>query len=116
MNRGDIVLATIPHSSGAPPKIRPVLVIQADYYNRRITNVLLATITSNLARMNDPAHFLIDLSTPEGKQSGLQQDSLISCLNLAVLPKKDIGRKIGHLPMPLMRQIDACLRAAMDIH
>jgi mRNA-degrading endonuclease toxin of MazEF toxin-antitoxin module len=53
MKRGDIVLALFPHASGAPPKRRPALVVQANFYNQRISNVLLASITSNLARRND---------------------------------------------------------------
>jgi mRNA-degrading endonuclease toxin of MazEF toxin-antitoxin module len=93
MNRGDIVLAIFPHAAGTPSNNRPVLVVQADYYNQRIGNILLAAITSNLARKNDRAHFLIDVSTPDGKNTGLKQNSLVSCLNLAVLPKAEIGQK-----------------------
>jgi hypothetical protein len=69
MNRGEIYLALAPTFDGSAPKTRPFLVVQADFYNRRINKVLLAPITSNLARKNDPAHFLIEVSTPEGKAS-----------------------------------------------
>ena len=115
MKRGDIVLAAFPHASGTPAKKRPVLVVQADFYNQRIANVLLATITSNLARRTDPAHFFIDVSTAEGQRSGLNQDSLVSCLNLAVLPRGDIGPRIGELSTQAMQQIDECLKAALGI-
>ena len=77
MKRGDIVLALYPPAGGAPAKRRPALVVQADYYNQRISNVLLAPITSNLARRSDPAHYFIDISTADGKQSGLNQNSLV---------------------------------------
>jgi len=46
MKRGDIVLALYPPAGGAPAKRRPALVVQADYYNQRISNVLLAPITA----------------------------------------------------------------------
>jgi mRNA-degrading endonuclease toxin of MazEF toxin-antitoxin module len=49
MKRGDVILAVFPHTSGTPAKRRPALVVQADFYNQRINNVLLAPITSNLA-------------------------------------------------------------------
>jgi len=71
MKRGDIVLVLFPHASGTPSKRRPALVVQADFYNQKIRNVLLASVTSNLARRNDLAHYFIDVSTPDGKQSGL---------------------------------------------
>jgi mRNA interferase MazF len=115
MKRGDIVLALFPHASGTPAKRRPALVVQADFYNQRISNVLVASVTSNLARRSDPAHFFIDISTPEGKQSGLNQSSLVSCLNIAVIPAATVGPKIGELSATAMQQIDGCLKAALGI-
>ena len=115
MKRGDVVLALFPHAAGTPAKRRPALVVQADYYNQRITNVLLAPITSNLARRGDAAHYLIDVATPEGQQSGLRQDSLVSCLNISVVPVSVVGPKIGELATPSMKLIDDCLKAALGI-
>jgi mRNA interferase MazF len=115
MKRGDIVLALFPHAAGTPPKRRPALVVQADYYNVRISNVLVVPITSNLARRGDSAHYEIDVSTPEGKQSGLHQNSLVSCLNISVVPVGVIGAKIGELSPASMQKIDACLKAALGV-
>jgi mRNA interferase MazF len=115
MKRGDIVLAHFPHASGTPAKRRPSLVVQADFYNQRLSNVLLASITSNLSRRADPAHYFIDVVTAEGKLSGLRHNSLVSCLNLAVLPMPLAGIKIGELPSSAMLHIDACLKAALGI-
>jgi mRNA-degrading endonuclease toxin of MazEF toxin-antitoxin module len=115
MNRGDIVLARFPHTAGTPAKNRPVLVVQGDYYNQRISNVLLASVTSNLARKSDHAHYFIDVATPEGKKSGLKQDSLVSRLNLAVLPRSDLSRKIGELSARAMQDVEECLRAALGM-
>jgi hypothetical protein len=53
MKRGDVVLVQFPHAGPSVPKLRPALVVQADYYNQRISNVLVATITSNLRRRGD---------------------------------------------------------------
>ena len=73
MNRGDVCLALAPTFDGSTPKTRPMLVVQADFYNLRISKVLLAPITSNRSRQGDPAHFLIDVSTPDGMGSGLRR-------------------------------------------
>lgn len=115
MKRGEVHIAAFPNSDGSPLKVRPVLVVQADYYNQRISNVLVATITSNLSRKNDPAHLLIDVSTPEGKRSGLKVDSLVSGLNVGVVPQKKLQRKIGELSDDQMKQVDECLKTALGI-
>src|SRR4051812_12060717 len=115
MKRGDIVLALYPHASGTPAKRRPALVVQADFYNQKISNVLLAPITSNVARRNDPAHYFIDISTPDGKQSGLNQNSLVSCLNVGVVPLTVVGPKIGELTAVAMLKLDECLKAALGM-
>jgi mRNA interferase MazF len=115
IKRGDIVLALFPHASGTPAKRRPALVVQADFYNQKISNILLAPITSNLTRRNDAAHYFIDISTPDGKRTGLNQDSLVSCLNVGVVPMALVGPKIGELTPAAMRTIDGCLKAAMGI-
>jgi len=116
MKRGDVILCRFPHASTTPPKIRPALVVQSDYYNDRINNLLVAGITGNLANSADRAHFLIDISTPEGLQSGLDRNSLVSCINLAVVPARNADRKIGELPASAMQSISECLKVAMEIH
>jgi len=115
MKRGDIVLALFPYASGTPPKRRPALVVQADFYNQKIGNVLLASITTNLTRRRDPAHYYIDVTTSEGKLSGLNQNSLVSCLNIGVLPVSNVGAKIGELSSSGLLKIDECLKAAFGV-
>src|SRR6185437_6478923 len=105
MKRGDLVIAQFPFAAGTAFKSRPVLIIQSDFYNQRINNVLVAAVTSNLARRDDPAHHFIDVTTSEGKQSGLSRNSLISCLNLAVLPKADLSNKVGEISPTMMQKI-----------
>ena len=54
-----------PTRSGTGAKKRLVLVVQSDAYNQAIQNTLVAEITSNLTHATDPAHLLIEVSTPE---------------------------------------------------
>lgn len=115
VQRGDIVTADYPNSSGVGSKVRPVLVVQDNYYNARITNVLVANITSNLKNANDRSHYLIDLSTPDGPASGLLRNSVVSCINLATLRVDRIQRRVGALSDQAMRQIDECLKAALGL-
>jgi len=115
MRRGDVILAKVPSATGAAPKTRRALVVQSDYYNQRISNLLVATITSNLTRRSDAAHYFLGASTPEGKSAGVHRDSLVSCLNLAVLSATDVVTKIGELPKDVTDRIDACLKVALGI-
>jgi hypothetical protein len=67
------------------------------------------------AARTDAAHYFIDASTAEGLSAGLHRDSLVSCLNLAVLTASDVVTKIGDLPPDAMDRIDECLKVALGI-
>jgi mRNA-degrading endonuclease toxin of MazEF toxin-antitoxin module len=71
VSRGDVVMTRFPHTAGTRGKKRPVVVVQADLYNATARQVLVAEITTNLAAASDPACLVIDVSTTEGKESGL---------------------------------------------
>jgi mRNA interferase MazF len=114
-SRGDVVIALFPNADASPPKARPALVVQSDVYNAKIKNLILAAITSNLRHASDPASLLIDVSTPDGSASGLIQDSVVSCINLATVEDSVVAKKIGALSAALMQKVNDCLKAALDI-
>ncbi|MBI3862983.1 MAG: type II toxin-antitoxin system PemK/MazF family toxin [Planctomycetia bacterium] len=86
MKRGDVIVCAFPHASSTPSKSRPAVVVQADFYNERIKNLLVAGVTSVMTNLGDNAHFFIEAASEEGRRSGLKSDSLVSCINLAVIP------------------------------
>jgi mRNA interferase MazF len=89
--------------------------VQNDRDNRRLDNTILAQITTNVRRAHEPTQLLIERSTPEGQRAGVLHDSVVSCTNLATVHADRIDRVIGHLPDPLMRRIDECLKAALGL-
>jgi mRNA interferase MazF len=111
--RGEVALAHYPFSSGVGSKKRPVLVIQNDRDNHRRINTIVIQITSNLRRAGDPTHCLIEIGTPEGQDSGLLQDSLVVCGNLATIEFDLIERVIGQLPADAMARVEECLKVAL---
>jgi mRNA interferase MazF len=113
--RGDVALARFPHTAGGRGKKRPVLVVQADAYNRTVPHVVVAEITSNLTRAGDPATLSIDLTTAEGQASGLTRDSLVSFLHLATINTERIDGKIGSLSGTLLQKMNDGLKAALDL-
>jgi mRNA interferase MazF len=115
ITRGDVVMAWFPFASGRGGKRRPCLIVQNDLDNQKLANTVIAQITSNVLRRGDKSHFFIELSSPEGQQSGLLHDSLVSCNNIATIEQNLIDKIIGSLPSATMRKIDDCLRATLDL-
>lgn len=116
LKRGDVVLINMPFASGTGGKVRPVLVIQSDHNNTRLVNTIVAGITSNTSRTgHEPTQLLIDISTPEGVQSGLHQSSAITCENVATIEQSKILHTLGRLPTTLMQKVDGCVKAALEL-
>ncbi len=82
MKRGDIVLLDYPYADGSGSKVRPALMVRNDRDNQRLTNTIVALITKNMSRVHEPTQLLIDVSTPEGRQSGLNQTSAVTWKSL----------------------------------
>jgi mRNA interferase MazF len=93
-----VILALFPDSNLQTAKKRPVLIVQADDLQTNLPQIIVAMITSNLSRKAHPSRVSVELSTPEGKQSGLISDSVIATDNLATLHEKFIDKKLGNLP------------------
>lgn len=115
MNRGEVHLAAFPTVDGTPPKDRPCVIVQADYYNQRLSNVIVVPVTTNLRRQNDPAHLLIDVTTPEGRATGLHVNSVVSCTNLTIMLQSQVTRKIGDLSPDLLQKVEDCIRVALGL-
>lgn len=114
VSRGDVVLVDYPFTDRRGSKVRPALVVQADSLNRHITDTILAAISRSTHRASSTQLF-VDISTAEGAVTGLRQNSMIQCENLLTFDQRFIIAMIGQLPAALLRQIDACLKAALDL-
>jgi mRNA interferase MazF len=114
VSRGDIVPVDYPFSDRTGSKVRPALVVQADTLNRRITDTILAAISRSTHRAS-AEQLMIDISTPEGCRTGLRQNSMIQCENLLTYDQRLIVTKIGELPVLFMRQVNDCLKKALDL-
>lgn len=114
VSRGDVVLVDYPFSDRTGSKVRPALIVQSDKLNRRIADTILAAI-SRSTHWASATQLFVDISTPEGRQTGLRQNSMIQCENLLTFDCRFIITKIGELPSPLMRQDERCLRVALDL-
>ena len=80
IQRGEIWWADLPEPRSSEPGFRrPVLVVQADSFNRsRIQTVLVAVITSNLDLADAPGNVAV-----AARSSGLPRDSVVKAVTAA---------------------------------
>jgi len=114
-SRGDVAITRFPHAGGTRGKKRPVVVVQADQYNPKVSHAVVAEITSNLAAANDPACLFVDVSTPEGQATGLTQNSVVGCLFLSTVAEARLSGPIGTLSAGMIQKLDNCLKAALGL-
>jgi len=93
--RGEIVLVLFPNSDLRNTKQRPALVVQADDLKTDLPQLIVAMITSNLARAGHPSRVFVSLLSPEGRQTGLITDSVILTDNLATVSETEINHALG---------------------
>ena len=115
IERGHVVNARFPHASGTRGKKRPVVVIQADVYNKRLRHAVVAQLTTNLDDQGDPACFLLHAGSADGQAAGILQDSLFSGYLVSLMSEDRLQDVIGKLPDESMRKADECLKAALGI-
>lgn len=116
MTRGDVIIVDFPFSDRTGSKVRPALIVQADEFNARLSVTIIALITSSRVRFVGAATQLpIDISTSEGRATGLRLPSAVQCENLVTVDQSFVLRTIGRLPDTLMTRIDECLKAALGI-
>jgi mRNA interferase MazF len=113
LRRGDVVLVLFPNSDLVTFKRRPALIVQADNLSTGLPQIVIAMITSNVARLGHPSRVFIPLNSPTAKGAGLVTDSIIMTDNLATALDKAIVSKLGQLHD--MKPVEAALRATLGL-
>ena len=115
MKRGDVVLVRFPHPSGQRGKKRPAVVAQSDAYAGTVRTVVVAEVTKNLTMKGDPACLFLDVSTAEGKATGLRVDSVVSGLVLDTIYVDTVAQVLGSLSPTLRQKFDDCLKVGLGL-
>lgn len=111
--RGDVVLVLFPNSDLVSAKLRPALVVQADNLDTGLPQTINALITSNLSRAGHASRIAVDITTPQGRQTGLLSDSFVVTDNLATVREDEIRRGLGVLPDTAL--LDTALRRTFGL-
>lgn len=112
VQRGEIWWADLPAPSRSEPGFRrPVLVIQADAFNRsRIRTVIVAAITSNLELADAPGNVLLP-----ARSSGLIRDSVVNVSQVLTLDRSFLAEHAGMLPAHLQGFVNSGLRRVLEL-
>jgi mRNA interferase MazF len=110
--RGEFWWADLGQPRGSAPALRrPVLIIQADSYNRsRLRTVIIAAVTTNTGLAKMPGNIFVPATI-----GGLTEDSVINVTQLATVDEDYLDSRIGGLPGHLMADVDRGLRRVLTL-
>jgi mRNA interferase MazF len=108
-SRGDVVLVGFLFSDESGKKVRPAVVISSAAYHRARQEVVVAAITSNVAR-----RLFGDHSISDWKGAGLLFPSVATAI-FRTIKRTMIDRKLGTMAKPDLEAIDRALRKALGL-
>ncbi|MFO0927241.1 MAG: type II toxin-antitoxin system PemK/MazF family toxin [Gemmataceae bacterium] len=112
MSRGEVVLVDWPYSDRTGSKLRPAVVVQADFLNGILDDTVLVQVTS---RRHGIPGTEVELDPAVETGSGLLHLSYAFCPNLITADPADIAQTIGVLSDDAMREIERCLKLTLGI-
>ncbi len=112
IERREIWWSDLEEPRGSEPGFRrPVLVAQAESFNRsRIRTVVVVVLTSNTRLLDAPGNVLIP-----AKQSRLDRDSVANVSQIVTLDRDFLSERLGRVSATVMAQVDAGLRLVLDL-
>jgi mRNA interferase MazF len=110
--RGQVWWADRGEPEGSEPAYRrPVVIVQADAFNRsRLRTVIAVVLTSNLRLLDAPGNVLI----PAG-EAGLPRDSVANITEIITLDRDFLAASAGSLAPATLRSLDRSLRLALSL-
>jgi mRNA interferase MazF len=110
MRRGQIWWAELPVPTASEPGYRrPLLIIQADSFNRsRINTVIALVLTSNLRLADAPGNVFLPKEI-----SGLPKDSAANVSQIITLDRSFLVKKAGKLSPQLLSEIEEGVRLVL---
>lgn len=110
--RGTIWWADLGEPRGSGPGFRrPVLIVQADAFNRsRIQTVVAVALTSNVRLLDAPGNVLVP-----ARAAGLPRDSVANVSQVITLDRSDLQEETGRLDAATLRRVESGLRLVLHL-
>jgi mRNA interferase MazF len=112
MRRGDVVLVDWPYSDRTGSKLRPAVVVQADFLNGLIDDTVLVSVSRTVHGIPGTE---VAIDPAQETNSGLSHRSVASCANILTTDPKLFDQTLGCLSDAVMRQIDDCLKKVLAL-
>jgi mRNA-degrading endonuclease toxin of MazEF toxin-antitoxin module len=112
MKRGEVVEIDWYYTDISGSKVRPAVVVQADYLDGLTDDTILVKITSKKYGIPGTE---VELDPSVEAASGLSRLCYASCKDMATCDERRIIRKVGYLSDAAMRQIDECLKQVLEL-
>ena len=112
IERGDIWWAELDEPRGSAPGFRrPVLVVQADAFNRsRIQTVICVVLTSNLRLADAPGNVVI-----AKRDSGIARDSVANVSQIVTIDRDVLTERVGKVHGEVRERIDRGIRLVLGL-
>jgi mRNA interferase MazF len=112
MRRGEVVSVDWPYSDLSGSKVRPAVVVRADFLDGLTDDVALVKVTGTSYGIPG-TEVVLDPATET--TSGFTKVCYACCYELLTRDEAVILDTVGVLSDAAMRQIDACLRKCLDL-
>ncbi len=112
MRRGEIWWASLAEAEGSGPGFRrPVLIVQADEFNRsKIQTVIVAILTSNVLLASAPGNVLL-----KPRSSGLPKESVVNVSQLITVDKRVLTVRVKVLDAGAMQAVESGIRLVLSL-
>jgi mRNA interferase MazF len=111
MRRGDVVLIDWIYSDRTGSKLRPAVVIQADFLNGLLPDTVLVQITGR----SRGAVTEVRLDPAVETASGLKQVSYALCNNLMTADQALVRKRMGELSASALHEIEDKIKQALEL-
>lgn len=111
LRRGEVVLVDWQFSDMTGRKLRPAVVVQADFLNALIADTVLVQITGTTRSAVTEA----PLDPAAEPRSGLQHLSYAVCNNLLTRQQTLVYRRLGDLSAAAVRRIEDGIKTALGL-
>jgi mRNA interferase MazF len=112
VQRREVWWADLDEPRGSEPGFRrPVLIVQADAFNRsKLRTVVGVVLTSNTRLLDAPGNVLLPANA-----TGLPRDSVANVTQVVTLDDDYLTERVGRVAPSLMARVDAGLKLVLDL-
>ena len=110
--RGEIWWTDLAEPRGSEPGFRhPILILQADAFNRsRLRTVVGVVVSSNMRLLDAPGNVLLRAKAVE-----LPRDSVANVTQLVTVDRDYLEERAGKVPSKTLARVEAGLRLVLDL-